>query len=238
MKIEIWSDVMCPFCYIGKRRLEASLEKFEHKDKVEIVWKSFLLNPDLKTNPDLSTLEYLSESKGWSKSQTEQIMSQVVDMASQEGLTYHMDRTVVANAKNAHRVLQFAKAVRLGDDMKERLFKAYFTEGENIDDTATLQRLGEEVGLDQEDLKDVLASDQFIEKVNSDIQEAIQIGVRGVPFFVFDNKFAISGAQASETFDQTLIKAWEKFMDAQKPHVIGSQESNNSCDLEGNCNND
>ncbi|MCH7408344.1 DsbA family oxidoreductase [Belliella sp. DSM 111904] len=238
MKIEIWSDVMCPFCYIGKRRLEASLAKFEHRDKVEIVWKSFLLNPDLKTNPDQSTLDYLSASKGWSKSQTEQILSQVVEMANNEGLTYHMDKTVVANAKNAHRVLQFAKALRLGDSMKERLFKAYFTEGANIDDTATLQRLGEEVGLDREDLKDVLASDQFIEKVNGDIQEAIQIGVRGVPFFVFDNKFAISGAQAVETFDQTLTKAWEKYMESQQPLKFESQEINNSCDLEGNCNND
>ncbi|MFD2036651.1 DsbA family protein [Belliella marina] len=235
MKIEIWSDIMCPFCYIGKRRLEAALEDFEYKDHVKIEWKSFLLNPDMKTDPSKSTLEYLSETKGWSMEQTQQITNQVVEMAEQEGLVYHMDKTVVANAKNAHRLLQLSKTLGKGDAMKERLLKAYFTEGKNIDDMETLLSLATEVGLERDRVLACLESDEFTDKVEKDIQESRQIGVRGVPFFVLDRKFGISGAQPKETFEETLNKAWSDFVKENPILEFAKGVDGAACDIDGNC---
>ena len=236
MKIEIWSDIMCPFCYIGKRRLESALEDFEFADKVQIEWKSFLLNPDMVTDPNKSTLEYLSATKGWSMAQTEEITQQVVEMAKQEGLTYHMDKTVVANAKNAHRLLQLAKTLDKGDVLKERLLKAYFTEGKNIDDRETLLQLALEVGLDKVRTEACLDSDEFLEKVEQDIYESRLIGVRGVPFFVLDRKYGISGAQPKEAFVQTIEKAWEEYVKTNPVLEVIENPDGSSCDLDkGNC---
>ena len=235
MKIEIWSDIMCPFCYIGKRRLESALADFEYADQVQIEWKSFLLNPDMVTDPSKSTLEYLSETKGWSKAQTYQVTQQVVEMAAGEGLTYHMDKTVVANAKNAHRLLQLAKTLGKGDEMKERLLKAYFTEGANIDDKLTLTKLAMEVGLESGRVLQCLDSNEFSDKVDQDIYESRLIGVRGVPFFVVDRKYGISGAQPKEAFEQTISKAWEDFVTTNPILQVAENQDGSSCDLEGNC---
>ena len=235
MKIEIWSDIMCPFCYIGKRRLESALADFEYADQVQIEWKSFLLNPDMVTDPSKSTLEYLSETKGWSKAQTYQVTQQVVEMAAGEGLTYHMDKTVVANAKNAHRLLQLAKTLGKGDEMKERLLKAYFTEGANIDDKSTLTKLATEVGLESGRVHQCLDSNEFSDKVDQDIYESRLIGVRGVPFFVVDRKYGISGAQPKEAFEQTISKAWEDFVTTNPILQVAENQDGSSCDLEGNC---
>ncbi|MCH6202066.1 DsbA family oxidoreductase [Aquiflexum sp. LQ15W] len=235
MKIEIWSDIMCPFCYIGKRRLESALADFDFADNVQIEWKSFLLNPEMVTDTSKSTLDYLSETKGWSKAQTLQVTQQVVEMAKGEGLTYHMDKTVVANAKNAHRLLQLAKTMGKGGEMKERLLKAYFTEGANIDDKATLIGLAKEVGLKEERVGQCLDSDEFAEKVEQDIYESRQIGVRGVPFFVLDRKYGISGAQPKEAFEQTINKAWEDFVKSNPVLQVAENKDGSSCDLEGNC---
>lgn len=235
MKIEIWSDVVCPFCYIGKRKLEKALAKFPYKNQVEIEWKSFQLNPDQVTDPSLNSLEYLSKSKGWSMPQTLQITSQVVEMAKSEGLEFNMEQTVVANTKNAHRLIHFAEAAGKGADMKERLLNAYFTQGENVDDFEILQKLGTEVGLDAGEIKAMLESDKFHEEVEKDIYESRLIGVQGVPFFVLDRKFGISGAQADQVFDQTLEKAWADFIkeNPELQFVQGSDE--NTCELDGDC---
>jgi predicted DsbA family dithiol-disulfide isomerase len=235
MKIEIWSDIMCPFCYIGKRRLESALADFEFADHIKIEWKSFLLNPDMVTDPSKSTLEYLSETKGWSMVQTKQVSQQVVEMATGEGLVYHMDKTVVANAKNAHRLLQLAKSLDKGGEMKERLLKAYFTEGANIDDKATLLRLAKEVGLNEARVGQCLDSGEFAEKVEQDIYESRIIGVSGVPFFVLDRKYGISGAQPKEVFQQTINKAWEDFVRTNPVLQVVENLDGSSCDLEGNC---
>ena len=235
MKIEIWSDIMCPFCYIGKRRLESALNNFEYKDHIKIEWKSFLLNPDMVTDTKKSTLEYLSETKGWSLEQTRQITKQVVEMAKEEGLEYRMDTTVVANAKKAHRLLHLAKSLDKGDEMKERLLKAYFTESKNIDDNPTLIALALEVGLEEEKVIKCLESKEFESDVNNDIKEAMQLGVRGVPFFVLDRKYGISGAQPVEAFDQTLQKAWTDFV-KENPIIQITQDSQGmACDVDGNC---
>ncbi|GAB3226355.1 DsbA family oxidoreductase [Algoriphagus aestuariicola] len=235
MKIEIWSDVVCPFCYIGKRKLEKALDKFPHKEKVEIEWKSFQLNPGQKTNPNISTLEHLSHSKGWSMEQTREITANVVNMAAGQGLDFNFDKAVVANTKNAHRLIHLAKNEGRGGEMKERLLKAYFSEGKNLDDPDTLISLGSEIGLAKDKIKAMLESDSYEDTVDQDIYESRQLGVRGVPFFVLDRKFGISGAQADEVFDQTLEKAWAEYTKENPILTMAGTESGESCDVDGNC---
>jgi len=208
MKIEIWSDVMCPFCYIGKRKFEAALEQFDNKANVEVVWKSFQLNPNMKTDPGKNITEYLAEIKGWSIQQAKEMNTHVTNMAKEVGLHYDFDKAIIANSFDAHRLIQLAKKYGKGDEAEELLFKAYFTEGKNTDDHSILIEIGVSIGLNELEVKQVLASDQFADDVNKDILEAQQIGVRGVPFFVFDRKYGVSGAQPTEVFIETLTKAW------------------------------
>jgi predicted DsbA family dithiol-disulfide isomerase len=205
--VEIWSDVMCPFCYIGKRQFEAALAQFPDRERVEVVWKSFQLDPDLKTNPDKSVVQSLMESKGWSEAQTRQAMSQVIDMAASVGLTYHFDKAVVANSFDAHRFTHFAKKRGLQSEAEEKLFAAYFTEGRNTADHQVLAQLGAAIGLDAAEVLEVLAGNGHADEVRYDIYEARQIGVTGVPFFVFNRKYAVSGARGTEVFSEMLEKA-------------------------------
>ena len=234
MKVEIWSDVMCPFCYIGKRKFEDALNRFPQKDEIEVVWKSFQLNPDMVTDPKKNITQYLSESKGWSLEQTQQIQQNVVNMAKEVGLHYNFDKAVVANSFNAHRFIQLAKSKGKGDAAEEQLFKAYFIDGKNTDDQETLVSLGVEIGLDAAETKQVLESDAFTSEVKMDIYEAQQIGVRGVPYFVFDDKYAVSGAQPAETFLGALTQSFSEHKPTIKPIAI--QGDGASCDSEMNCN--
>jgi len=235
MKIEIWSDIACPFCYIGKRKIEKAIAKFEHGDQIDVEWKSFLLNPDQVTEPNKSSQEYLAEAKGWTLEQTKEITSNVSNMAAQEGLEYHLDKTVVANSKKAHRLLHLAKASGKGNELKERLLKAYFTDTLNIDDNSVLLSLGKEVGLDETAIQTVLSTDKYESEVDHDIYESRQLGVRGVPFFVIDRKFGISGAQPDEVFDQTLEKAWVEFSKNHSPLDMSGQDGD-TCGIDGkNC---
>ncbi len=209
MKVEIWSDVMCPFCYIGKRKFENALEKFSHKDEVEIVWKSFQLDPTIVTDPNTSIHEYLAERKGWTLQHAKEMNDYVTNLAKEVGLTYNFDKAVIANSFDAHRFSHFAKKHGLQDQAEERLFSAYFTEGKNTADHATLIQLGSEIGLDKAEVKKMLESNEFADEVNKDIYEARQVGARGVPFFVLSGKYAVSGAQDSAVFAKSLEKAYE-----------------------------
>lgn len=231
MKIEIWSDVACPFCYIGKRKIEKAIERFPQKDKVEIEWKSFLLNPDQVTQPNKNSEEYLAEVKGWSLEQTKEITANVANMAAQEGLEYHLDKTVVANTKKAHRILHLAKTVGKGNEMKESLLKAYFTDAVNIDDDSVLLGLGIALGLDEAVIQEVLTTDKFENEVDQDIYESRQLGVKGVPFFVLNRKFGISGAQPDEVFDQTLEKAWNEYTKTN-PVLDIAEGDGEACDVD------
>lgn len=228
MKVEIWSDVMCPFCYIGKRRFEGALAQFEHKDNVEVVWKSFQLNPALKTDPSKNTVEHLAESKGVPLEKAKEMTSYVTNMAKEVGLNYDFDRAVVANSFDAHRLVQYAKTEGKGDAMEEQLFKAYFIEGKNTADHATLTELATAIGLNEGIVKEVLSSNDYAEAVQLDIYHAQQIGVRGVPFFVFDDKYAVSGAQASETFLGALQKTW-----SEMPKMDNASMNGASCSVDG-----
>jgi len=234
MKVEIWSDVMCPFCYIGKRRFENALSHFPNKDEIEIEWKSFQLDPNMKTAPGVRIDQYLAKKKGWDLDYARQVNDQVTQMAAIDGLTYNFEKAVIANSFNAHRFSHFAKTHGLGHEAEEQLFKAYFTDGKNIDDVQTLIALGMEIGLDANGTKTVLESNAFADEVKQDIAEAQNIGIQGVPFFVMNNKYAISGAQALPVFKETLEKAfgeWQKDNLKFKLEIVDGE----SCGPDGNC---
>ncbi len=210
LKVKIWSDVMCPFCYIGKRRFEQALDQFPHKDEVEVEWKSFQLNPALKTDASKNINQYLAETKGWTLEYARQMNDYVTNMAIKVGLTYNMDKAIVANSFDAHRLSHLAKKYGKQDELGERLFRAYFTEGKNTADHATLVQLGVDIGLEAAEVQQMLDSKEYSDEVRRDSFEAQQVGVSGVPFFVLDNKYAVSGAQKSEMFLAGLQKAWEE----------------------------
>lgn len=205
MKVEIWSDVMCPFCYIGKRRFEKAVKAL-NLDIVEVEYKSFLLDASLKTDPSISAQEHLAKAKGMSLEEVGKMYQHVTGMAKEEGLNFDFDKSIVANSTNAHRILHLAKQEGKQAELKELLLKAHFEEGKNIDDAPTLQALAELAGISKDKCSEVLNGDAFSDAVNEDIKMAREIGVQGVPFFVLDGKHAISGAQSVEVFMETLEK--------------------------------
>jgi len=198
---------MCPFCYLGKRRFASALAQLPQRDDVEVIWKSFQLNPSLETDPDISVNQYLAREKGLDVRVAEQMNDRVARMSRQDGPIYNFDDVVVANTFDAHRLIHFAKDHGRQDQATERLFSAYFTEGRNVDDRATLIELGKEIGLDGDAVSAMLESDAYVAAVNSDIEEARQLGISGVPFFVFDRKYVVSGAQESSVFQQALERS-------------------------------
>lgn len=210
MNIEIWSDVMCPFCYIGKRKFEKALEQFPHKDKINIIWKSFQLDPNSVTDPNLNTIDHLAKRKGWSKEQAQETTQHVTAIAKQVGIEFNFDKAVVANSFDAHRLSHLAKKYNKQNELEELLFKAYFTDGKNTADHKILCEIGMAVGIEEKEIMDVLKTDQYAAEVHEDIEQAQQVGVQGVPFFVLDRKYAVSGAQEPETFLGALIKAFEE----------------------------
>ena len=207
MEVKIWSDVRCPFCYIGKKNFEAALAQFPQKDELKITWKSFQLDPMLETDATASTLDYFVKTKGVSVEQARQMFSGATQMAREAGIDFNLEESIPANSFMAHRLIQLAKSKNLGNEIEEALFKAHFTEARNIDDPEVLLEVAGSIGMDTEEVKQTLESDAFAYEVKQDEMEARNIGVRGVPFFVFDDKYAVSGAQPPEAFLQTLEKA-------------------------------
>lgn len=234
MKVEIWSDIMCPFCYIGKRKFESAMEAFNTADNIELEWHSFQLDPGVKPGERKDLFRYLSERKGISYQQSVEMHKQVTDMAAAAGLEYNFDKAVVANSFDAHRLIQLAKAKDLVDAAEERLFRAYFTEGKDISNHTVLKELGNDIGLKHTEVDEMLGSDAYTENVHHDIREAAQIGVRAVPFFVFNRKFAVSGAQPPEVFLQALQQSYEDWYKNQ-PAVITEIGTGAACTPGGDC---
>jgi predicted DsbA family dithiol-disulfide isomerase len=207
MTVEIWSDIACPFCYIGKRRFETALAQYEGRENVEIIWRSFQLDPSLVSEPNKSVAQSLCEKKGWSMAQTKQIMSNVVEMAHSAGLEFDFDRANVANTYDAHRLIHFAKLNGKQDAAKEALLNAYFIGGKDIAAPNILVEIATNIGLDEEETTKMLASDAYKAQFEEDIDTARQFQISGVPFFVFNRKYAVSGAQDVGVFLGTLQKA-------------------------------
>ncbi|WP_338785892.1 DsbA family oxidoreductase [Metabacillus sp. FJAT-53654] len=208
MLIEIWSDIICPYCYIGKRRLEEALAKFQHKEEVKIEYRSFELNPDAKVHYEEDNIELLSKKYGTSKEQIKAMNLQLTEQAKEVGLTYHLDKIKATNTLNAHRLIHLAKQFGKENEMVERLFKAYFTEVRHVGEMKTLIELATEIGLDQQKVQSMLNSNEYEADVRAQEQDAQQIGVTGVPFYVINRKYAISGAQPSEVFLKVMEKVW------------------------------
>jgi len=234
MKVDIWSDIMCPFCYIGKRKFESALEKFSDKEKIEVRWHSFQLDPAVPNNVDGDIYDYLAQRKGQTREWAKQVNEHVSQTAKEVGLTYNMDEAVVANSFDAHRLIQLAKKWGKDDVAEEALFKAYFTEGKNISDKDTLTAIGIRIGLDDAEIEQLFSSDAYAKEVQYDIAVAQRLGINGVPFFVLNNKYGVSGAQSPELFQQALQQAWQEY---QKENQVVNIETieGSACSIDGIC---
>jgi predicted DsbA family dithiol-disulfide isomerase len=234
MKIEVWSDYVCPFCYIGKRRLELALDQFPDKDQVEVEFKSFELDPDSPRKIDQSIHEVLADKYGMSLEQAKQANQGVGQQAATVGLTFNFDEMKPTNTFDAHRLAKFAKTQGKEAIVSEKLLQAYFTDSKHIGNLETLADIAEESGLNRQEVLNVLNdANAFATDVRQDESLAAQYGVRGVPYFVINQKYAISGAQPTETFIGALQKVWEE--ESPRPVLQDlSTEEDVSC-VDGNC---
>lgn len=210
MRIDIWSDFVCPWCYIGKRRFEHALQRFPHKDEVEVIYRSFQLDPHAPTDRTENSADMLASKYGTSVEQAKAMMASVEQTAAEVGLEYHLAQTLSGNTADAHRVLHLAKAHGLQEPVVEHFYRAYFTEGQSLFDHDSLVRLAAEAGLDTEEVRRVLNGDTYAEDVEADCAEARALGASGVPFFVIDGRYGVSGAQPSERFVQAIDQAWSE----------------------------
>lgn len=231
MKVEIWSDIACPFCYIGKRKFEHALVGFEQKDEVEVVYKSFQLDPNAPQNTTETMNQMLAKKYGQSIEQVEQMQKQVTAQANEVGLDYHLNDAKMTNTLDAHRLIHLAKEKGKMSEMKEQLLKSYFVEGKHVGEIESLIDIAATVGLDKEEVTSVLASNQYKKEVEQDMQEGVQLGVQGVPFFVFNRKYAVSGAQSSNVFSEVLTKVIEEEKQSQPLNVVkqGDACTDGSC---------
>lgn len=208
MEVEIWSDVVCPWCYLGKRRFEQALERFEHRDEVQVVFRSFELDPAAPRGETMPTVEVLADKYGMSPAQASQAQRQMEERAAAEGLTFRMDGLRRGNTKDAHRLLQLAKERGRQGEMMERLHRAYFTDQDSVFDHESLTRLAAKAGLDSDEAGKVLASEQYSDHVEVDEAMAEALGATSVPLFVIDRRYGISGAQPPEAITEALQRAW------------------------------
>ncbi|MFN8514564.1 MAG: DsbA family oxidoreductase [Thermomicrobiales bacterium] len=208
MKVEVWSDVFCPFCYIGKRKFEQALAEFPHRDEVEVVWHSFQLNPDAPREFAGDVHEMLASKYGMTRQRAQEMNDHVTRQAAEVGLVYNLDKAQLTNSFDAHRLAHLAAARGKQDEAEEALFTAYFTDGRHLGRTETLAEIGAELGLDTEEVAATLASDAYAREVRADIAQARSFGINGVPFFIFDRTYAVSGAQPSEVFTTALERTW------------------------------
>jgi predicted DsbA family dithiol-disulfide isomerase len=220
MKVEIWSDVVCPFCYIGKRKFENALGQFAHRNDVQIEWKSFELTPDFQPLPGESIHASLAKKKGVPEAEGRRMNDHMTLIAKEVGLNYDFDNTIPANTFLAHQLIHFAAHHGQQGAMKERLFAAYYLEGQNVGEIDTLARLAAEIGLDADEARHALLAGTYANEVRRDEYEAQQIQVRGVPFFVFDDKYAVSGAQPSEVFAEVLDTVWAEAHPKTQPTLL------------------
>ncbi len=230
LRIDIWSDIACPWCYVGKRRLESALATFAHRDDVEIVWRAFELDPSApRTQPTgVSHAERVARKYGMTVAEAEERTRHLTDLAAKDGLDFRFDRLRPGNTFDAHRLIHLAGERGVQDAMKERLLRAYLTEGEAIGDVEVLARLAGEAGIDADEARAVLAGDAYANDVRADEDEARALGINGVPFFVI-GRYGVSGAQPAETLRRVLEKAWE-----ERPAIAESaSDEGAACGVDG-----
>lgn len=233
MKVDIWSDTRCPFCFIGKRNFEKALQVFSQNDKVEVNWHSFQLDPSMKTDLTKNHYEYLSEVKGFPMSQIMQMHENLIQSGKNAGIDFNFDDVKVSNSFKSQMLVQLAKEKVKANEMEELLFEAYFKSGKDIDDVEVLSEIGEKLGFSKEEIQDAVQSPELAKLVKNDIFAANSLGIKGVPFFVFNEKYGVSGAQPTDLFSEVLEKSWSEFSESDsKLKII---EEGDSCDVDGNC---
>lgn len=208
MHVEIWSDIACPWCYVGKRRFESALERFEHRDDVRVTWRSFELDPAAPPERAVDGARHLADKYGMSLDEALAAQRRLTDVAADEGLAFRFDLARGANTFDAHRVLHLAAAHGLQSAMKERIMRAYLEEGELISSAEVLERLASEVGLDADEVRDVLAGERYADAVRDDERTAAGLGIHAVPFFVVDRRIGAAGAQPPEVLLELMRRAW------------------------------
>jgi predicted DsbA family dithiol-disulfide isomerase len=225
--VEIWSDIACPWCYVGKRRFEAALAAFEHRDEVEVLWRSFELDPDAPPERIGDRAARIAEKYGMTVEHARLMEQRMVETAAAEGLDFRFDIARSGTTFDAHRIIHLAQEHGLQDAMKERLLRAYFTEGELVGDHETLVRLAAEVGVSEDETRAALAGDRYAAQVRDDERAAEQLGIRSVPTFVIDRKMGVSGAQAPRELVELLRQGWE--YSRQPLVVVGESRAADGC---------
>ncbi|NDW09146.1 DsbA family oxidoreductase [Dysgonomonas sp. 520] len=237
MKIEIWSDIACPYCYIGKRKMEKALAAFPFSDQVEIIWHSYELNPDLhKTGVDKPYSDYYAETFGLTADKTNAALNKVANLAKEVGLDYHFEKLIATNTSDALRLVKLAKKYNLATEAEEVLFKAYFTDGENIGDQSTLIRLGVGIGLPETEIVLLLNGDSFLDEIEKDIRRSEDIlGLEYIPFYLFNNRDKIEGSIADDDYLKILTKAFDNWKINGVSDVSGDFISGQACSIDGKC---
>ena len=231
MKVQIWSDVVCPWCYVGKRRFESALAQFEHRDDIELTWRSFELDPAAKPSSasvDGQSVQKLAAKYGKSVPDAQQMLDQMEQVAAAEGLDFRFDLARSGNTFDAHRLLHLALGHGIQDELKEKLDSATFTNGLAVSDHDELTKIAISVGLDEAEVKSVLDSNQYADAVRADEAQAQAYGISGVPFFVIDEKYGVSGAQPPEQLLAVLKQAWSEREPAQV--LVQAHEGGQTCE--------
>ncbi|WP_288404056.1 DsbA family oxidoreductase [uncultured Deinococcus sp.] len=233
IRVDIWSDIACPWCYVGKRRFESALGQFGHAENVEVVWHSFELDPSAPVRSPVSMRDGLARKYGRSPAQAQEMMDHMTGVAAQDGLDYHFDRTQITNTFQAHQLLHLAAEKGLQDALKERLMRAYLTEGEFLGDPEVLVRLATEAGLDGAEARAALSGGDYAQAVRQDEAQAQALGISGVPFFVLGGKYGVNGAQSPEVLLGALNQVWAETHPAPLT-LLGSAEVQEGCE-DGQC---
>lgn len=232
MRVDIWSDVVCPWCYIGKRRFEKAYARFTHRDEIELTWRSFELDQSAPPSPEQPGryVDHLARKYGITPDQAQVMIDRVTSAAAEAGLTYRFDIARRGNTFDAHRLLHLALHNGVQDELKERLDHATFSEGLLVSDHQALIEVAVEVGLDEIEVKEVLTSDMYAAAVRADEAQARAYGISAVPFFVIDGKYGIAGAQPSEAITAALERAWSE----RNPLTVLGQGAGEAC-ADGSC---
>lgn len=207
VKIEIWSDIVCPFCFLGKKKLERAIRKLQAEDKVEVVWHSYQLNPAFPKNTSMTSGEYLARYKGYPAAQLREVQDRLTYQGKDYGIGFRFDTCLTFNTGDAHRLWQWSRQFNRDNELKEVLMRAHFTEGVDLSVRENLVEAAVLAGLDREEANGILEGDAYADEVESDMYQARQLGVRGVPYFLVDEKAVISGAQADQIFENVLATA-------------------------------
>ncbi|MFV0467380.1 MAG: DsbA family oxidoreductase [Dysgonomonas sp.] len=239
MKIEIWSDIACPYCYIGKRKMETALSQFPHRDEIELVWHSYELNPDFpKAALDKSYYQYLAEINHSTIEKEKIELQGLIHLAKSAGLDYHFDKVILTDTSDALRLVKLAKEKKLADEAEEILFKAFFVDGENISDRNTLIRLGVQIGLPEDEIANLLDSDKFLEEIKEDIRHSEDdLNLEYIPFYLLNNKYVVQGSIANEEYLDVLTKAYDDWKHNGISATVNEEDiiTGQACSIDGKC---